>query len=170
MPPAGDDDLFTELVVRRGDALRRTAFLVIGDWHLAEDLLQTALANTWRRWNKLDDPVAAEAYVRQAIVRTAISWRRRRWNAERPYDVTPDVAVDDRAYSELEGADSVRHLLATLTPRQRAVVVLRYYEGLSEAETAETLRCSLGTVKSTASRALAQLRDAASTTTTEDEA
>lgn len=148
---------FRELVLRRGDALARTAFLLTGDWGKAEDLVQSALATTWTRWRSLRAPEAAEAYARRCMVRTATAWWGRRWRGEVPTAVLPD-RPGESPYDAVDVADSVTRALAALTPRQRAVLVLRYFDDLSEADTAAALGCAVGTVKSTHSAALARLR------------
>ena len=159
-----DDDAFSAFVVARSPALLRTAFLLTHDEGLAEDLLQTALTKTWFAWNRLDDdPVR---YVRRILVTTSVTWWRRLWRGELATGALPEVpgTADDRA-----GAQDLWTALGHLPARQRAVVVLRYYEDLSEAETADLLGCSVGTVKSQCSRALARLRvDSALAPATED--
>jgi RNA polymerase sigma-70 factor (sigma-E family) len=137
--------------------LLRTAYLLTGDSGTAEDLVQTALAKMIPRWGRLREPTAAEAYMRRVMTTTYLKWRRRRWHNEVPFDTLPDEAHPD-AFGAVDLRDSLRRALATLTPRQRAIVVLRFYEDLSEERVADLLGCSVGTVKSTASRALAQLR------------
>jgi len=140
---------FEEFVVERGDALYRTALLLAGDPHLAEDLLQTALAKAWRAWAKAEQP---EAYVRRILLNTYLSWWRRKWNGEQPTEHLPDSAAQPAA-ADLDLRAAVRRL-----PRQqRAVIVLRYFEDLPEREVAALLGCSVGTVKSHAHRALARL-------------
>ena len=146
---------FSDFVAVRSPALLRTAYLLTGNWASAEDLLQTALAKCWRRWGRLaDNP---EPYVHATLVNTFLSWRGRKWNDEVPtgelperLDADPTAAVDER--------EAVWQALSRLPRRQRAVVVLRYFEDLSEAETARLLGISTGTVKSQASKALATLR------------
>ena len=139
-------------------ALLRTAYLLAGDWATAEDLLQTALTKTYLAWRRLGEIEAVEPYARRVLVNTSTSWWRRRWHGERPTEVLPEPAGagPDRA-SSLERDALWRHVRA-LPARQRAVLVLRFYEDLSEAETARLLGVSVGTVKSQASRALATLR------------
>ncbi len=149
---------FRDLVVRRGDALARTAFLLTGDWSRGEDLLQSALATTWSHWRSLRATEAAEAYTRRCMARTATAWWRRKWRAEIPTGDLPDVA-GQTPYDAVDVAHAVNRALATLTPRQRAVVVLRYFDDLTEADTAAALGMPLGTVKSTHATALARLRD-----------
>ncbi|WP_442280890.1 SigE family RNA polymerase sigma factor [Terrabacter sp. 2YAF2] len=158
--PAVDRGSFDDFVATRSTRLLRTAYLLTHDRALAEDLVQTSLAKAWFAWARIEGQ--PDAYVRRVMVNTYSSWWRRRWNGEeataelpergvgsghRPAD---DVRVDDRT--------DLWRALARLPRRQRAVVVLRFYEDLSEAETAEIMQCSVGTVKSQASRALAKLR------------
>jgi RNA polymerase sigma-70 factor (sigma-E family) len=146
---------FEEFVVARSPALLRTAFLLVRDLQLAEDLLQTSLAKAWFAWGRIDgDP---EPYVRRILVTTSVSWWRQRWTHERPTEslvdrATPDIA-DWPSYNS-----EVWRALGRLPRRQRAVVALRYVEDCSEAETARLLGCSVGTVKSQCHRALAKLR------------
>jgi RNA polymerase sigma-70 factor (sigma-E family) len=147
---------FREFVRARGPALSRTAFLLTGDHQLAEDLVQTALARTVPHWRRVVAGGDPEAYVRQVMVNERTAWWRRR-----RYDV---IALVPDAPSPIdEAGQSIERLallaaLARLSPRQRAVIVLRFYEDLSVQETAEMLGCSPGTVKSTTSDALARLR------------
>lgn len=148
---------FDEFVLGRSTRLLRTAFLLTQDWALAEDLLQTSLVKAWSAWRRIEgDP---EPYVRRIMVNTQASWWRRRWRTELPTDEIPEptegrpgepVAFDTR--------DELWQALRRLPTRQRTVLVLRYFEDLSETEIAETMGCSVGTVKSQASRALAKLR------------
>jgi RNA polymerase sigma-70 factor (sigma-E family) len=155
--PAPDDAgvvSFEAFVAASGDRLLRTAYLLTRDHALAEDLLQTALTRSWSAWRRIDGD--AEPYVRKVLVNTYASWWRRKWNGEHPTEVLPDVTHDP-----LDGHAERRDLwsaLGRLPRRQRAAVVLRYYEGLTEVETADVLGCSVGTVKSQTSRALAKLR------------
>jgi RNA polymerase sigma-70 factor (sigma-E family) len=145
---------FEEWVGARTPALIRTAYLLTGDWHRAEDLLQTALMRCYGRWSRIDDH---EAYVRRTLYVTYAGWRRRRWNGEVPGPLPDRAGVDDDAVAADTRADLLR-LLTSLPARQRAVVVLRYYEDLSEADVAALLGVTTGTVKSTAAKALARLR------------
>lgn len=147
---------FEEFVAYSSPRLARVAYLLTRDWPTAEDLVQTALTKAWFAWPRLhDDP---SAYVRKILVNTYLSWWRRRWRGEVPTAELPDHpgtrdetrAVDDR--------DALWAALGRLPRRQRAVVVLRYFEDLSEVEVADLLGCSVGTVKSQASKALAKLR------------
>jgi RNA polymerase sigma-70 factor (sigma-E family) len=146
---------FDDFVVTRSSRLLRTAFLLTRDWALAEDLLQTALAKSWFAWGRLaDDP---EAYVRKVLVNTYASWWRRRWRGETPTGSMPESSAPD-ATTQVDDRDELWQALARLPRRQQAVVVLRYFEDLTEAQTAETLGISTGTVKSQTSKALARLR------------
>lgn len=152
-----DDAGFREFVTRQRGALLRTAYLLTGDHGRAEDLVQTALLETYRRWGRVAGRGDPTAYVRRALVTTATSWRRRMSSTEQVVQTLPERGCDDR-YRERD--DAVLRALRELPPRMRAVVVLRWYEDLTEAATAEALGCSVGTVKTQASRALARLRAA----------
>ncbi|GAA2706224.1 SigE family RNA polymerase sigma factor [Micromonospora olivasterospora] len=157
---AGRDPLeeeFREFVAARSGALLRTAYLLAGDWATAEDLLQTALTKTYLAWKRLGGIEAIEPYARRVMVNTSTSWWRRRWHGERPTEVLPERAGADEIERQLDRDVLWRHLRA-LPSRQRAVLVLRYYEDMSEAQTAALLEISPGTVKSQTSRALATLR------------
>lgn len=149
---------FREFVAHRSSALLRTAYLLAGDWATAEDLLQIALTKTFLAWKRLGHIEAVEPYARRVLVNTATSWWRRRWHGERPTEVLPEGAAADQIEQSLERDAMWRHVRA-LPNRQRAVLVLRYYEDQSEAETARLLNVSVGTVKSQTSRALNTLRE-----------
>jgi RNA polymerase sigma-70 factor (sigma-E family) len=156
-----DVSAFSEFVEQRSHALLRTAYLLVGDHQLAEDLLQEALIKTLIAWPRLRDPARVDAYARRTIVTTAISWRRRRSFHERPVETLPDASGTDGA-DPVEGVATHRVLvthLRGLPPRQRAAIVLRYYEDLTVAQTAEVMGCSAGAVKSHVSIALGKLRD-----------
>lgn len=148
---------FHEFVASRSGALLRTAYLLAGDWATAEDLLQTALTKTYLAWKRLGHIDAVEPYARRVLVNTATSWWRRRWHGERPTETLPERAGPDLIQEQLERDVLWRHVKA-LPARQRAVLVLRFYEDLSEAQTAALLDISPGTVKSQTSRALGTLR------------
>ena len=165
---------FATYVATRRAALLRAATAITGDPHSAEDLLQSALASVCSRWESLRDHRAADAYVRRAMVNHHASWYRQAWRRhERSFGQLPEpqrrwadgatgaaAAAGDHGSPDggAHGGRSLWPLVAGLPPRQRAAVALRYYEGLSEAETARVLGCSLGTVKSNTSRGLATLR------------
>jgi RNA polymerase sigma-70 factor (sigma-E family) len=153
---------FEELVAARGTAWWRLAYLLSGDRHLAEDLLQTALVQVYRRWRWVERADQPDAYVRRTIVNTMIDWRRRRSWWERPSvtgSLPETVSVrDGDVAEELASRDALWRLLGGLPPRARAVLVLRYYEDLDDAAIASLLGVSASSVRSTASRALAALR------------
>jgi len=151
------DAEFRDFVAARSRSLLRTAYLLTGDHQLAEDLLQTALTKTYLTWDRIRDRGAVESYVRATLVTTQTSWWRRRWRAERPSAEFHEQSGADE-FGAIDERDRVWRCIRLLPPRQRAVVVLRYYEDLPEAEIARVLGCSPGTVKSQASRALATLR------------
>ncbi|GIG56034.1 DNA-directed RNA polymerase sigma-70 factor [Longispora fulva] len=148
---------FRDFVAARSSALLRTAYLLIGDWHQAQDLLQTALAKTYLAWRRLGELDAVEPYARKVLVNTVTSWRRRRWHGERPTGALPERVVGD-ATDERLASDELWQQIKNLPVRQRAVLVLRYYEDQTEVETAQLLGISVGTVKSQHSRAIASLR------------
>jgi RNA polymerase sigma-70 factor (sigma-E family) len=146
---------FDEFVVSRSPALLRTAYLLVHDEGLAEDLVQTALTKCWFAWRRIDgDP---EPYVRRVLVTTSVSWWRRRWTRELPAAVVPERAAPEAGHASAEAQD-LWEAIGHLPRRQRAVVVLRYVEDQSESETADLLGCSVGTVKSQCAKALAKLR------------
>jgi RNA polymerase sigma-70 factor (sigma-E family) len=147
-----DADDFAEFVAARSGALLRTAYLLTGNRQDAEDLVQTALVKVVPKWGRLREH---EPYVRRVMVNESISrWRRGRWRE------TPTAEVRDRAIPDpdLAGRLALRQALAQLAPRQRAVIVLRYFDDLTEAQTADALGIAVGTVKSQARDALTRLR------------
>ena len=152
-------EAFRAYVAGRSPALLRTAYLLTGHRGDAEDLLQTALAKTYLAWDRIREREALDGYVRRVMVNTQTSRWRRRKVAEYPTDALPERRSERDATDDLALHDALWTALAGLPKRQRAMVVLRYYEDLSEAETAAVLGVSVGTVKSTTSRALAKLRD-----------
>ena len=137
--------------------LRRTAFLLSGDWFTADDLVQDALIRIYGVWPRLEQSGNVSAYARRVMLNLYLDHRRRPWRRERPTDQLPDhatpadVSADDR--------DRLLTALRQVPPRQRAVLVLRYYENLTDAQIAETLGISRGTVRSQASRALDKIRE-----------
>ena len=160
MPRAAGDVEFEEFVRASWQRLGRAAYALTGNWHEAEDLLQSVLERTYARWSKVgrEDPVA---YVRRALVHGYVDgWRRRRKVRMDPTDAPPETAVP----GGIDGLDGAEHrvdlvrLLAELSDRERAMVVLRYYLDCSVEEVAAELGCSVGTVKSTCSRAMQRLR------------
>ena len=146
---------FDAFVAARSGRLLGTAVLLTQDRALAEDLLQTALAKAWFAWARVNrDP---EPYVRKIMANTYISWWRRRWNGEVPTATLPEPPGTD-THARTHDRHDLATALARLPRRQRAVVVLRFYEDLTERQVAQILGCSIGTVKSQTSKALAKLR------------
>lgn len=151
-------EAFRDYVAGRSAALLRTAYLLTGNRLDAEDLLQTALAKTYLSWGRIREPAAVDAYVRRVMVNSRTSlWRRRRVDEYATAELR-ELPGPDRT-AELDLHDALWHALGRLPKRQRAAVVLRYYEDLSGAETAEALGIAVGTVRSTVSRALVRMRD-----------
>jgi RNA polymerase sigma-70 factor (sigma-E family) len=155
--PGDGDPAFRDYVLARGTALLRMAVVLTGNRADAEDLVQAALAKTYLAWGKINDRAALDAYVRRAMVNTHISWWRHRKLEEFPTDELPDQVVADHA-RDSDMAEVVRRALDRLPRRMRAAVMLRYFEDMTEPEIAAALGISLGTVKSTVSRAVARLR------------
>jgi RNA polymerase sigma-70 factor (sigma-E family) len=152
------DQEFLEFVKSRAAPLHRTAYLLCGDWHLADDLVQETLAKSFRHWHRVQRAGNPDAYVRRMLVNEARRhWRRHR-NAAGAVDVTArEPGVPDAA-AAVTNRVALFQALLSLPARQRATVVLRYLEGMSERETAAVLGCGEGTVKSQTSRALGSLR------------
>ncbi|MEP7053847.1 MAG: SigE family RNA polymerase sigma factor [Actinomycetota bacterium] len=153
---AEDEAEFRDYARARIVPLRRTAYLLCGDWHLADDLVQTTLTKLYVAWRRVNRREAVDGYTRQILVRSYLSERRRPWRREHPTAVLPERAELGR-----EGPGERERLMSALArvpPRQRAVLVLRYWDDNSVATTAELLGCSEGTVKSQAARGLAALR------------
>jgi RNA polymerase sigma-70 factor (sigma-E family) len=148
---------FSDYVAARGAALERFAYVLTGDVHLAQDLVQTALLKAYRRWRWVARAEHPDAYVRRIVTRSYLDWRRRRSSGEEPVDAVPERAAPDLAEGVVE-RDRLRRALGTLSPRQRAVLVLRHYEGMDDAAIAALLRCGEVSVRSHASRGLARLR------------
>lgn len=148
---------FDDFVRARHERLCRVAYVLCGDWHHAEDIVQTALAKTYvaQRRHRID---SLDAYVHRAIVTTHASWWRRKWHGEVATGALPERLSPD-PYVAADAQAAVVAALATLPPRQRAVLALRYLADLSETDTADALGCAVGTVKSAANRALATLRN-----------
>ncbi len=153
VPGATED--FSSFVAARRPALLRVARSITGDAHAAEDLVQSALVSVLPRWGGLRERRAADAYVHRAMVNQHTSWHRQPWrHRERCVDELPEpVSAEPAAHD-----DDLWPLVRALPAQQRAAVVLRYYEGLSVADTAQVLGCTTGTVKSNTSRGLAALR------------
>jgi RNA polymerase sigma-70 factor (sigma-E family) len=151
---------FDSFVRSRSAALLRSAYLLTGDQHLAEDLVQSALARTHRSWNRLRDRGNAEAYTRKIMYHLQVSWWRRRVAESMPGDLPEPrrggTAVDHADQTTIR--ITLRAALSKLSVKQRAVLVLRFFEDCTEAEAAELLGVTVGTVKSQTSKALAKLR------------
>ena len=156
---SGSDE-FEAFVQARTPALLRSAYLLTGDQHLAEDLVQSALVRTHRAWSRVSALGNAEAYTRKAMYHLQVSWWRRRRTAEAfPSDGLQRTAAAEPDHAELTALRlSLRTALGQLPPRQRAVVVLRFFDDLTEAQAAEVLGVTIGTIKSQTARALARLR------------
>jgi RNA polymerase sigma-70 factor (sigma-E family) len=158
MADNGDLAAFTEYAEARAMTLFRTAYLMVGDHQLAQDLLQEALVKTLMAWPRLRDRDDLEAYTRRIIVTTSISWRRRRSFHERPVEALPERSGPDAA-DVVVTHDAVVAALRAVPPRQRVAIVLRYYQDLTEKQTAEAMGCSVGAVKSQVSEGLRKLRE-----------
>ncbi|MER7370359.1 SigE family RNA polymerase sigma factor [Nonomuraea wenchangensis] len=150
------DDGFAEYVAQRHLRLCRMAYLLARDWGTAEDLVQTALARAWLAWRRIEGN--PDPYVYRIIVNTHSSWWRRRWRGEIPAATLPDTADPHDPAALLEDRAALWNAIGTLSPRQRAVIVLHYFEGRTLAQVAEIVGCSLGAVKSQLGRALTRLR------------
>lgn len=151
------DAEFTAYAAARMRLLRRSAYLLCGDWHRAEDLTQTALTKVYVAWARVRKADNVDGYVRTVLVRAFLDEERRHWKREQPTELPDDRAGTDPHAGTDDRVDLVR-ALSTLPARQRAAVVLRCWEDLPIAEVARTLDCSEGTVKSQTSRGLAALR------------
>jgi RNA polymerase sigma-70 factor (sigma-E family) len=149
---------FDDFVRARGQALLRFAYVLSGDAHLAEDLVQEVLARLHRRWDRITAMQHAEAYVRTAIARQFLSWRRRRSAGEAILAEVPEPAAFAEPQQRVLARDQMWRLLAGLPRAQRAVLVLRFYCDLPDDEIATLLGCGESTVRSQAARALARMR------------
>ncbi|WP_329481332.1 SigE family RNA polymerase sigma factor [Kribbella sp. NBC_01510] len=154
----GRDHEFAEFVDGRFTALQRFGYLLTGEWHLAEDLVQTSLTKVWFHRNSLRSSNALESYTRTVMVNTSTQWWRRKWRGETPTEQLPEPHAREQ-YGAVDDRDLLLRALAELPRRTRATLVLRYFEDLPEAEIAQIMGCSIGTVKSTVSRGLAKLRE-----------
>ncbi|MCW2706767.1 MAG: polymerase sigma24 factor [Frankiales bacterium] len=154
-----DDDERTsrEFVRARERSLLRRGWLLTGDWAAAEDLVQGALLRVWPKWRRACSAGQEEAYVRRTMLNLYLSGSRRRWRAEAPVATLPERDAPD-TYDAVDTRLTLAGAMASLPPRQRAVIVLRFVEDLSETQTALALDCAAGTVKSQTSKALAALR------------
>lgn len=159
----GNDDehrrRFNEYFAARHDTVRRTAYLICGDWHWADDLTQTAFIRLAAGWHRIRDPEAIDAYVRTCLVRAYLSESRRVWRRrERPFADVPEAATDADATEAVTRRMTFALALRQVPARQRMTLVYRFFNGLDVAQTAAALDCSEGTVKSQTARGLATLR------------
>ena len=157
-----EEQEFADYFTARRDAVRRTAFLLCGDWHRADDLAQTAFVALHRHWRKVRDKQALDAYVRRTLVRAVIDESRRPWRRERFVDAVPESTTEAQhdIGDGVANKEALLNGLRRVPPRQRAVLVLRFLEGMDVTGTAELLGCTEGTVKSQTARGLDALRAA----------
>ncbi|THV23442.1 SigE family RNA polymerase sigma factor [Glycomyces paridis] len=160
MTPESESEFRAHVEASR-DALLRTAYLTCGDWHLAEDAVQTSLIKLYGAWSRIR-PETAEAYTRRILANSLVDQTRRGWfRRERSYAAPPELPEEGAWADDPSGAVAI---LSGLPLKQRATLVLRFWEDRSVEETARILRCSAGTVKSNTARALQTLRERTSTT------
>lgn len=145
--------MFEPWVAVAGPRLHRTAYLLTGDWATAQDLAQYVCVETWSKWRHVDSP---DAFASVVMTRAVSKWWRRRWRGDVRVDAASDRLHD--GWMSVDRRVALMQALATLPPRQRSVLVLRFFEDLTEAQVAAALGCPIGTVKSTAHRALKALR------------
>lgn len=153
-----EEAAFAEYFQARREPVRRTAYLLCGDWHKADDLTQTAFVKLYGAWQRVREPKALDAYVRSCLVRSVVDESRRPWRRERAVEIVPDVPDDLDFSSIVADQDVLKAALAAIPSGQRAVLVLRYFEGMDVAGAAEALGCSEGNVKSQTARGLAAMR------------
>src|SRR6478735_121346 len=159
---AAHDAAFSAYFADRRDHVRRIAYLMCGDWHKADDLAQTAFVKLYGAWERIRDPGAMDAYVRSCLVRATVDESRRPWRRERVVDILPEnPSVEADLAALVTDREVFRRALTEVPSGQRAILVLRYYEGLDVAGTAAAMGCSEGNVKSQTARGLAALRAAA---------
>lgn len=155
-----DEKAFADYVADRRDRTRRTAFLMCGDWHRADDLTQIAFVKLYGAWERIRDRGALDAYVRQTLARSVVDESRRPWRRESVVEFLPEVPTFADLAEQVTDRIRVQDALTKVPPGQRAVLVLRYFEGLDVAATAAALDCSEGNVKSQTARGLVALRAA----------
>lgn len=156
-----EEQEFAEYFAAKRDSVRRTAYLLCGDWHRADDLAQTAFVALHRRWNRIRDRGATDAYLRKTLIRASIDESRRPWRREQQVERLPEPEpagglLDEQVATRADLLAGLRDV----PPKQRAVLVLRYFEGLDVAGVAKALGCSEGNVKSQTARGLTRLRTA----------
>jgi RNA polymerase sigma-70 factor (sigma-E family) len=154
---AGTEEQFDGFVRHASPRLLRAAWLLVGDWAAAEDLVQTAFERTWPKWSALSDDRQRLAYLNRVLANAFLRGRHRKWVGEEPVEDLPQRPEAD-ATDEVALRAGVLAAVRRLPPRQRAVIALRYLADLTEVQTAYALRCSVGTVKGYSARALAALR------------
>lgn len=149
---------FVAFYTERGDHLRNTAYLLCRDWHLAEDLTQTAFTKLYRSWHRIERHDAMDQYARRVLLRAFLDERRRPWRRE--YATEPgSPALDSAVHDQPDHGTALHGALMRLPKRRRAVLVLRFWSDMSVEQVAEAMECSTGTVKSQTARGLAQLRE-----------
>lgn len=153
-----DVEGYRDFVGARLEALRRTAYLLCGDWHTADDLVSAALVKLLRHWRRVSAMENPDAYVRRTLLRVWLDERRRPWRREAAWAEVPDRAAPAAGVDQVADRLTILALLAELPPRRRAVLVLRYFCDLSVEETAREMGCTPGTVKSQSARAIETLR------------
>lgn len=168
-----DEDSFRHYALRYGAGLRRSAYLFCGDWHLAEDLMQQTLVKVYRSWSRVQHDESLANYGRTVLLRTWLDEKRRPWRRTEHTEAAPPETADPRddpadGVHRMWARDLVHRALLRLPPRQRAALVLRYFDDLSVAETAVVMRCSEGTVKSQTARGLDALRASVARLSTEE--
>lgn len=152
------DREFADYFASRSNAMRWTAYLLCGDWHRAEDLVQTAFVKLYRAWNRIAGHETLDAYTRQILVRTFLDENRRGFfHREQPTAEHSERSMPEAG--SVEDRMVLLHALTEVAPRQRAALVLRFWEDLSVEDTAQAMRCTTGTVKSQTARGLQVLRD-----------
>lgn len=155
MVQGGDE--FAAFVAGVQGGLQRTAWLLTGSWEEAEDLVASSLAKVWRHWDRVSVANNRDAYARRVLMNVFLSSRRRLWRLERPHAAPEPPAADDPSDSVAMRA-TIEAALVQLSARQRAAVVLRFFDDMSEAQVADVMGCRVGTVKSTTAKAVARLR------------
>jgi RNA polymerase sigma-70 factor (sigma-E family) len=168
-----DEDRFREFARAQAGLLRRSAYLLCGDWHLAEDLVQQTLMKMYDAWPRIARRHQPVSYARKTLLRCWLDERRRPWRRSEHHGDVPEPLDHDadpaRQHQVAATRDELLDALAVVPPRQRAVLVLRFFESLSVEETATALGCSVGTVKSQTARGLTALRDRAPAVTSTKE-
>jgi RNA polymerase sigma-70 factor (sigma-E family) len=157
---ADEEARFREFAGERLPRLRRLGYLICGDWHLADDVVSTVLVKLYTRWDRLGTVRNLDGYVRTMLVRAVVDERRRPWRREEVVaEHDPDLDAAPSASAGAADRVVLRDALARMPARRRAVLVLRFFEGMNVDETAEAMGCSPGTVKSQTARALDALRE-----------